>query len=39
MMVSDTSWVQYVWGYFQDAREFCAQAVAAEQAMLFLVDQ
>jgi Domain of unknown function (DUF1877) len=30
---------QYVWGYFQDAREFCVQAAAAEQAMLFLVDQ
>jgi hypothetical protein len=30
---------QYVWSYFQDAREFCAQAAGAGRAIVFLVDQ
>jgi Domain of unknown function (DUF1877) len=30
---------QYVWSYFQDARELCAQAAGAGRAMLFIVDQ
>jgi Domain of unknown function (DUF1877) len=30
---------QYVWGYFQDARELCVQAADAGQAILFIVDR
>jgi hypothetical protein len=30
---------QYVWGYFQDARELCVRAAGAGQAILFIVDQ
>jgi hypothetical protein len=30
---------QYVWSYFQDARELCVQAADAGQAILFIVDR
>jgi Domain of unknown function (DUF1877) len=30
---------QYVWAYFQDARELCVRAAGAGQAMLFIADQ
>jgi hypothetical protein len=30
---------QYVWAYFQDAREFAAEAAGAGRAVLFIADQ
>jgi hypothetical protein len=30
---------QYLWSYFQDARELCVRAAGAGRAMLFIVDQ
>ena len=31
--------LQYIWAYFQDAREFAVEAAGAERAVLFIADQ
>jgi hypothetical protein len=30
---------QYIWAYFQDARELAAEAAGAGRAVLFIADQ